>query len=976
MVRWTRLGLSLLLTLAATAAIAQPVPSGLQYFGEPVALPRQPGTIVVATAVGDLTGDGLNDIVTVERPDKIVVHRADGVGGFTQQVSHVEFVGYGNSVRIEAMDADGDGDKDLLMLDANTTAADGYISVWPNTGGGWFVSAFGTYVSAVRWDRTYAIVDLDANGQQELVILGTNFGGRLFKYDAAGLTIAEDLNFKHVWYHSNGSQVFGSTPLAIGGEHLLADLSYFNSTYFQNCQVGRSLIGFRPASNASFNLCQNGFASPPSYSGFGGYTAPTPFTPPNYLPRQTTSGYGAAMTVSANTSYAVLPATWAGGTGWQVLSFAQISSQPSGQSANFLQLPFASPSYYAGNINDAVGTIDTDGGGWREFIIAGNNGARYVGMSQFSAPTTGLGSLNTLNATPARAFSARLGRTAGRDDLVLQSNGYALVYYDNGGAPTITVSAPNVTAPGGYTPTGQPIGLPVAINFPASGGVGPYTYRVYSGATVVGSGSSPVTVDMPAGGTYTVMAIDAEGMWSTATGTVTVGPPPVVTPLGVTLTSGGPYSADVLGAATASVTATPIAPQGAVSYSWSVDGGASIPTGSTPTISVPLFIGSHSVRVTVTDAWGRTSTATATIEVQIPASTGEPGATGATGATGPQGPPGPEGPQGPIGPMGPVGPQGPMGPAGAVGAAGADGAPGAKGDTGAPGADGAIGPAGPAGPAGTDGARGDRGDVGPIGPAGPTGPAGPQGERGETGIAGATGAIGPIGPIGAQGERGADGAIGPMGPAGSAGAQGERGADGAAGAAGPIGPTGAAGPQGDRGDVGPAGPAGPAGPQGERGETGAIGSTGAAGPAGAIGPQGERGADGAPGATGAIGPIGPAGPAGDDGAKGDRGDAGPSGPAGATGAQGPKGDTGNVGPAGSAGPMGPAGPAGPAGTATWPSGAILHLRQGAAPPPGFVRLGSYRQELNSGNPGRNDRDNDDRGRGNGNTIVIVIYMKQ
>jgi hypothetical protein len=151
------------------------------------------------------------------------------------------------------------------------------------------------------------------------------------------------------------------------------------------------------------------------------------------------------------------------------------------------------------------------------------------------------------------------------------------------------------------------------------------------------------------------------------------------------------------------------------------------------------------------------------------------------------------------------------------------------------------------------------------------------------------------------------------------------------------------------------GPAGPPGPQGERGLPGADG---------APGPQGERGlpgADGAPGPQGPQGPEGPAGPA------GPRGETGPPGPAGATGPQGPQGPRGFPGADGT--------------NATSVAGSLLYMIEGATPPPGYVRKGSFRQELNEPQGGRKGRDDDDRrDKGHadqrGGTIVVVVYLKK
>jgi hypothetical protein len=125
---------------------------------------------------------------------------------------------------------------------------------------------------------------------------------------------------------------------------------------------------------------------------------------------------------------------------------------------------------------------------------------------------------------------------------------------------------------------------------------------------------------------------------------------------------------------------------------------------SANTLDAELKIGLHLLTLTVVDEWGRTSSDSVVVGVQIP--------TAASGPEGPIGATGPIGPQGPIGPTGSVGPPGPIGPSGAMGPVGSQGSPGAIGATGA------IGPTGPAGPQGLPGATGSPGLTGPPGPAG------------------------------------------------------------------------------------------------------------------------------------------------------------------------------------------------------------------------------------------------------------------
>ena len=133
--------------------------------------------------------------------------------------------------------------------------------------------------------------------------------------------------------------------------------------------------------------------------------------------------------------------------------------------------------------------------------------------------------------------------------------------------------------------------------------------------------------------------------------------------------------------------------------------------------------------------------------------------------------------------------------------------------------------------------------------------------------------------------------------------------------------------------VGSTGPQGPAGPKGDTGATGAQGPIGPAGPPGASGPQGP---------AGPMGLQGPSGPAG-----------GP-GPVGATGATGPIGATG---PRGATGPIGLPGPAGPKGTdgSSVPAGTVIFLLEGVPAPAGYTLIGTFTENVRTGDGDRDDR---------------------
>jgi hypothetical protein len=93
-----------------------------------------------------------------------------------------------------------------------------------------------------------------------------------------------------------------------------------------------------------------------------------------------------------------------------------------------------------------------------------------------------------------------------------------------------------------------------------------------------------------------------------------------------------------------------------------------------------------------------------------------------------------------------------------------------------------------------------------------------------------------------------------------------------------------------------------------------------------------RGPQGLPGDPGPIGPEGPTGPAG-----------APGGP-------------------GPIGPQGPTGPQGPAGTSDLPSGTLIAVVQGSAPPAGFTRIGTRIDAFIGTN-------------GQPKTVIVEIYRK-
>ena len=111
---------------------------------------------------------------------------------------------------------------------------------------------------------------------------------------------------------------------------------------------------------------------------------------------------------------------------------------------------------------------------------------------------------------------------------------------------------------------------------------------------------------------------------------------------------------DETGSAALSRTATIVGT--ATSHEWRLDG---IVVGTTPTVTIPLSAGVHSLTFAASDGT-QTASDSFTVTVIQPA-VGPAGPPGPTGPQGPAGLPGPAGPQGPAGLQGPAGPRGPAG---------------------------------------------------------------------------------------------------------------------------------------------------------------------------------------------------------------------------------------------------------------------------------------------------------------------------
>lgn len=171
-----------LLAVAVMAALAAPAAAQLQF--EDLRKRGLPATMgyTVATAFGDVDGDGDLDLV-VANDWKILLYLNDGAGTFTDETASRMPGGLLNTTGLQFGDLDGDGDLDLVV------ACSGQTRVYQNNGTGTFVDVTATSLP-IAGLTTYelALGDFDGDGDLDMV-LGNDRGqqSRLYLNNGAGI---------------------------------------------------------------------------------------------------------------------------------------------------------------------------------------------------------------------------------------------------------------------------------------------------------------------------------------------------------------------------------------------------------------------------------------------------------------------------------------------------------------------------------------------------------------------------------------------------------------------------------------------------------------------------------------------------------------------------------------------------------------------------------------------------------------------
>lgn len=154
-----------------------------------LALPFAPG--VDGRAVGDVTGDGVDDLIfnrTGTSGNQTVVAVGDGAGGFSLSPTltgdaSVSWTDY----TFLASDVDGDGATELVWVEPGADALTVYVATW--SGGGLQMQAPQVRDSAFDWatpDYEPYLADVSGDGADDLIVNRANATNRVFVFFANG----------------------------------------------------------------------------------------------------------------------------------------------------------------------------------------------------------------------------------------------------------------------------------------------------------------------------------------------------------------------------------------------------------------------------------------------------------------------------------------------------------------------------------------------------------------------------------------------------------------------------------------------------------------------------------------------------------------------------------------------------------------------------------------------------------------------
>ncbi len=135
---------------------------------------------------GDFTGDGVQDVLLVYFAGYPILLRGDGAGGFEETTQASGLSAYTETVGLQAFDFEGDGDRDLLLVQDGSAGAvvllnDGYGHFIDGTGG----SGLDDISSQTQW---ITVGDVDGDGLPDLLVAAWNGVSTVYRNEGGART--------------------------------------------------------------------------------------------------------------------------------------------------------------------------------------------------------------------------------------------------------------------------------------------------------------------------------------------------------------------------------------------------------------------------------------------------------------------------------------------------------------------------------------------------------------------------------------------------------------------------------------------------------------------------------------------------------------------------------------------------------------------------------------------------------------------
>jgi hypothetical protein len=194
------------------------------------------------SAIADVDGDGLADIIAVTHTQQISIYRNSGTPGLLNFAAPVNITGYSGAVNVATGDLNGDGNLDFATANGEYNT----VSLYRNTTSASTPVSFAAKIDLIEAGavpHSVAIVEINGDGKPDLVV-GSTTHVTIFLNNSNGSTLSF---IKKISHSANGSS--NSTSIAdIDGDGRIDIIQggYYGAYCLRNSSVD-GIISFSPA---------------------------------------------------------------------------------------------------------------------------------------------------------------------------------------------------------------------------------------------------------------------------------------------------------------------------------------------------------------------------------------------------------------------------------------------------------------------------------------------------------------------------------------------------------------------------------------------------------------------------------------------------------------------------------------------------------------------------------------------------------